>query len=150
MSTSLYGRYVYLFTDEYALWVKRRMVYKDLIKMKEGQGRNTQRTLKRVKSAGIVDAVHITHREAIRGYKICQNEIQSLKKNAPVMRRRFLSDLITKAHQESDNHKVQHLKDIIRGEVQKSMWRQIQQSVGKRKAKSVMSVQVWNGATTME
>ena len=126
------------------------MAYKDLIKMKEGQGRNVQRTLKREKSAGIVDAAHITHRNAIRGYKICRKEVQSLKKNAPVIRRRFLSDLITRARQEGDDHKVQQLKKIIRREAQKSMWRQIQQSVGKCRAKSVMSVQVRNGETTME
>ena len=33
--------------DEYALWEKRRMENKDLIKIKEGQVRNIQRTLKR-------------------------------------------------------------------------------------------------------
>ena len=128
------------FSPGVIVWKKRRDVWREVVKYKQGIRINKSKLRRRARSCGIESPFSATLREAERAYDLCKREFEQLKPHAGAHRTSFIHDLIEAAEDEGDKAKARSLRAMVRRERTRKMWTSIRQAIKKRSGGSVTKV----------
>lgn len=136
------------FSEDYAILARRRQSLKALLRMHEKGLTGHTKVIKTAEKAGITNAAQLLKEEVRSLYLKCRSKLRHMRSKAESMRTSFLWERVHYAKQRGQKRKEKRLREIIRRERARKMWRHLRHSVGKRPSNSVTKVEYNNGATT--
>ena len=124
------------------IWVHRRWL---LTRVKDFLVRNTTDScnlIRECKKRGVKDPRQMTEDELKTEFLVCKLNLDTVAKNSPQLRKKFLKNLVTEAKRCGDANRASKLLGIIQKELTKKQWRCINKSTCKRMGNLTMSVKV--------
>ena len=130
------------FSPTTAKWIRRLQIYRSLLQYRAGRIKNRGNLERSAWRMGIVNPLHISEEELQARLRICLRKTESLKKSGWLERRRFLQSKCQEAQDREKFHLATQLLALIRREQEKAFWGGLRFALGKKKGRSVTSVQV--------
>jgi len=134
------------FSPDAVSWLRRLQVYRALLKNKAGRIRHSGNLVRAARQVGIVDTLRIPEQVIRERLEDCYRKAELLKKTGWILRRRHLRKRCQEAEEQGDSATVQQILAIIKREKDRAFWGRIQFAFGKKRGRSVSSVQVENAA----
>jgi hypothetical protein len=121
------------FSPEAAIWIRQMQVYKSLLRYHQGRirnGANLQRTARR---CGILNCLQIPVESLLQRIKVCHEKCNYFWKHGWWYRTKHLHSCANAARERGNDRKAQEILDIIQRERDRSFWRKINFSMGKKR-----------------
>ena len=131
------------FSPEASIWLCRVQVYNSLLKLHKGKIRNKgnlKRTARRIERA-----FSLTVPEILEKLKHCESQCEYFKRHGKKYRYRHLAKRAQAARDRDDEEVAKKIEAIIKREKERAWWRRLTFVTGKKRSRSVTSVQVDEG-----
>ena len=130
------------FSPNAAKWLRKLQIYSSLLQHQAGRIKNPGNLARAARRAGIANPLSLSTGQLQVRITVCLGKSELLKKAGWLERRRFLREKCSEARvQEKWDLACQILK-LIRREQDKAFWGRLRQALGRKRGRSVSSVQV--------
>lgn len=123
-------------------WIRRHMIYSSLLQLKDGRKKNRSNLLRMAKGAGSPHPLWLSRNELLLGLQVCEVKCKDLRKTGWVLRRQHLHSRCNWVHEDNDLPALGKVLAIIHREQDKAFWTRLRFALGKKRGRSVSSVQV--------
>ena len=123
-------------------WLRRLQIYRALRQQKAGKKKNYGNLARAAIRAGIGTPLQLGETELQARIEVCLQKTEALKKTGWAVRRRYLKDKSSDAQERGDEVKVTQILALIRRERERAFWGRLRFALGKKRGRSVASVQV--------
>jgi hypothetical protein len=130
------------FSDEAAVWIRRRQVYHSILKYHDGKIRNRANLKRAARRCGIDRALSISVKEVRERLKVCEAKCDYFAKHGQRYRKKFLQKRLTVARAKRNAKAEKEILELIEREKQRAFWRRLNYSMRKKSGGSVRVVQV--------
>ena len=124
------------------IWWRRRWLLQRVQRFMSGRIRDPRNLFRECRSSGIKDPRVITQDELNAEFYVCKQNLETLAKNGPYFRLRFLKDLISSARRSGDSSRAMKISGIVQKEAARKRWRRINRSTGKARGALTVRVKV--------
>jgi hypothetical protein len=122
------------------VWLRRRWLLQRVENYKAGRIRDPRNLFRECALRGIKDPSQITPEEIVTEFYVCKHNLALLEKHGPLLRLRFLKQLVTTAMKHGDTIRASSVTEIIKKEAIRKWWHRINRST--RQARGSLMVRV--------
>jgi hypothetical protein len=133
------------FSPESSLWIRRTQVYRLLIRYHLGLICNVGNLKRAARRCGISKCLSLSLEEIWLRLDVCIDKCSYFRKQSQYYRRKHLYKRLQDAKDEENERKEKEILAIIEHEKNKSLWRQLNYSMGKRQGGAPRRVLVEEG-----
>jgi len=133
------------FSPEASIWLRRVQVYNSLLKLHKGKIRNKGNLKRSARRCGIERAFSLSVEEILVKLKHCEAQCAYFKRHGKKYRYRHLERRAQAARDRDEEEVAKKIEAIIKREKERAWWRRLTFVTGKKKSRSVTSVQVDEG-----
>jgi len=132
------------FSPEAAIWIRRTLVYKSLLRYHQGLIRNRGNLNRTTRRCGIGNCFKLLIESILQRVEICREKCNYFRKHGKRYRTKHLHQCAKNARDKGDDRKAQEILEIIRREKDRSFWRRLNYSMGKQRGAAPRRVLVEN------
>ena len=129
------------FSPESAVWIRRRQVYRSILRYHGGKIRNRGNLKRAARKCGIKNALQLSLREVRKRLQISRQKCDYYKKHGHRYRRQHLNRRLEAAKVRCDEDAETKILAIIQREKDRSYWRRLNYNMSKPTGRSVRVVQ---------
>lgn len=130
------------FSPDAVKWIRRKIVLSSIVAFKKGARKNQGNLVRLARRAGIDRPLSMSLLEATTKLQICSAKCDVLRKTGWLIRRQHLRDRCDEARSREDTVALNRILAIIKREQDKAFWSRLRYKTGKKRGRSVSSVQV--------
>jgi hypothetical protein len=121
------------FSPEAAIWVRRMQVYKSLLRYYQGCIRNRANLRWTARRCGILNCLQIPVESLLQRIKVCHEKCSYFRKHGWRYPTKHLHSCANAARDRGNDRKAREILDIIQRERDRSFWRKMNFSMGKKR-----------------
>ena len=133
------------YSPESSLWLRRAQVYQSLLKYHKGKIRNVGNLKRAARGCNIKKCMKLSVAQIFEKLKYCESQCEYYKRHGRKYRFQHLNNRVKAAEQRGDEEAAKKIEAIIKREKDRAFWRRLSFVTGKKRTKSVTSVQVDEG-----
>lgn len=130
------------FSPEAALWIKRTLVYRLLLRYWAGKTKNKGNLLRQARHCHITNPLSLSIKKMRDRLAECKRRCRYFTKHGHRHRKTHQMNRLQIAQDKRDEEAEQRILQIISGEHDKAFWRRLNWALGSKRGKSVRSIQV--------
>jgi len=135
------------YSPESAVWIKRKNVYKTLLRYRAGKKVNRRNLKRSCRRINIQSPFHLTVAEIKAKLRICEEKCEHFRLHGQVYRKKHLHRRAEAARSRGDEEAERNILAMIRRERDRAFWRKLNYKLGKsKKGGSIRTVQVMDEA----
>ena len=125
------------FSPESSVWIRRRQVYRSIMRYHAGQIRNRGNLKRAARKCGIKRPLQLPLRELNQRIKVCKKKCDYYKKHRHRDRRKHLNKRLDAAKERNDEEAETKILAILQREADRAYWRRLNYSMAKPRGRSV-------------
>lgn len=133
------------FSPESSIWIRRRQAYEGLLRRLHDKVRNWSNLRRFAQRCGIQKPFQLKKNEIKQRLEVCEEKCQYFERHGHRFRRKHLKNRLAVARAKKNTKAEEQILAIIQREKERSFWRRLNYTMGRRTGKSVTRVQVEEG-----